>query len=743
VKDLAACLEKMSGAKPEVVPSADPAAAKAPAIVLGEAAVKLGAAPAKTAHGEAFRLLVKDGRVLIGGESDQAVAHGIYELLERLGCAWLLPGPLGEVVPSKKTVTVPEMDVAGAPDFALRELWYRGGSKLNTPEDFAHFSDWKRRNRLGTGLEVPGLGGGHVWDAFIKRHKEEFDRDPTMLALVRAKDGTMQRKGPQLESTHPRVVELFAEEIKEAFAKNQWPKDKLVSFGIGPADGLGYSQSPESILAGSGRVDPLNGERDVTDLLVLLGNQVLAKVEKEHPNVHLGFYSYSSHADYPARYVPHKNLNVIFAPINASRFHGIDDAASKTKPYYKKVVLQWAELARKQGNLLSYRGYNWNLAENMVPFSQVLVLAQEIPFYKQCGFLGCSVEATKAWSVNGPHDWVYAKLLWNAATDVKAALADYCRKAFGPAAPPMERYLTRLAENQRDAGQEAGSYHALHLIFAPKFVQEAEGYLKEAQRLAATPAERERVGHFVHGLDAAKLYLDYHAATLRFDFAAARKGYDAMIAHWEKAYAKDTSLVAKEVPQYLKRFLLRFLDEGVKYSAAPYRVVAKLPDELATQFDSSGMGEAMGFAKPELNDRDWLRTRTISTTWDAQGLAAYRQGAVWYRFRFRLPEDARGKPLGLFLGSVDDTARAWLNGKPAGEATGFSVPMTFDLTDAAKADGENVLVVQVSRKSLATELGTGGILRPSFLFTGPRLEPKAAPGKEERVLPGGEVAPGG
>jgi hypothetical protein len=46
----------------------------------------------------------------------------------------------------------------------------------------------------------------------------------------------------------------------------------------------------------------------------------------------------------------------------------------------------------------------------------------------------------------------------------------------------------------------------------------------------------------------------------------------------------------------------------------------------------------------------------------------------------------------------------------------------------------------VVRNSKANEIGLGGILRPSFLFTGPRLENKAPqPVELRRVLPGGEL----
>jgi beta-galactosidase len=119
-----------------------------------------------------------------------------------------------------------------------------------------------------------------------------------------------------------------------------------------------------------------------------------------------------------------------------------------------------------------------------------------------------------------------------------------------------------------------------------------------------------------------------------------------------------------------------------------------------------------------------------------------RTGRVWYRHRFTLPKDdaANKQPIGLMLGSVDDEAKVWLNGKYCGASgKGFSTPEVFDLTDAI-TDGENVLAVEIVRNSAANELGTGGIFRPSFIFRGPKIEPTTTQPAEKPLLPGGEVA---
>jgi Beta-galactosidase/beta-glucuronidase len=741
VDDLNYHIEKMTGSALEVVYTDSPAEIREPAVVIGPLAQKCGLEISATPHRNSIRLLTGDNRLLIAGETDSATVSGIYTLLGKLGCDWVMPGPIGEIIPRHATLTVPELDLTETPSFAGRNLWYRGGKKLNTEEDLKNFDLWRQRQRLDAPGETIDLGAGHVWDVLIKRNKEAFEKDPTMLALVRDEKGELVRSGPQIESTHPGIIDLFVKQIGETFAKNNWPKDKAVAFGIGPADGLGFSVSPETVSAGAGRVDPLTGSPDMTDVCVLLGNKILERIGKEYPNVSLGYYSYSVHADYPARYRPHPRLNQIFAPINFSRFHSPLSPNSKTWPYYVEVVEKWSALAKEQGNQLAYRGYNWNLAENFAPYSKLQIYGEEIPWYHDMGFIVVNIEATKAWAVNGPSDYLLVKLLWNCDQDWKAVLREYCEKSFAEGAGDMERYFLNLTARQHEAGQEAGSYHALHLIYDRDFVAESKKLISAAIAKASEPEARTRAGYFLFPLEELELYLKFREAFTNFDFPLAADYFRQLHANWEQAYASNTQIVAREVPQYLKRYFEKFVTEGAKYSTAPYRIVLPLPDELPTQMDPAGVGERMGFQRPELNDSLFLKTRTWSATWDAQGLGALRSGAVWYRFHFDTPADLGDQALGLFVGGVEDQVDVWLNGEKVGSSPrGFSVPFVFDLSKAVKPSGSNVLVMKVSRRSTINEIGLGGIIRPCFLFAGP---PVGTDSSQEvpagRVLPGGEV----
>ena len=155
-------LGKMSGATLEVVRTADPRAVKGPAVVLGDLATRMGAAPtAATPSREGFRLLTDGDRLLVGGESDDAVLFGVYAVLEMLGVDWVMPGEIGEVIPRRTTVVLPRLDESHKPDFSMRRLWYRGGADIVSKEDRDRMDIWLRRQRAGSFQPVVAQTAGH------------------------------------------------------------------------------------------------------------------------------------------------------------------------------------------------------------------------------------------------------------------------------------------------------------------------------------------------------------------------------------------------------------------------------------------------------------------------------------------------------------------------------------------------------------------------------------------------------
>ncbi len=725
VGDLLYHLKQMTGAEFELTTAAP--SAEESAITIG------GIAPQVTSDtGEAFRLRIAGNRIQIGGEGPLGLAYGIYELLGKLGCDWVMPGPIGEVIPQNPAPTVNDMDISEKPSFDIRAPWYSGKSSDHTDQEKTDFNLWKLRHKLQLNRLANPLimRGGHVWSTLIKDYADEFKKNPEMLALVRLPDGSMTRKGPQLETTDPRVLNLFEDHIRKTFKKNNWSNNQKVCLGIGPADGGGYSLSAETAMAGSGRIDPMTGESDMTDILILLGNQLLEKLGTEFPNLHLGFYLYSCHADFPARYQPHPRLIIVLADISYSRSHSTMEKTS-TRIYYKNIMEQW----KNTPNVKFFRGYNWNLAENFLPYSKLKIWAEDLPMYHAMNIKGVYTEYSKAIATLAPSNYLEAALLWNINADPQAVLAEFCRHAYGAGAAPMQKYNRILTERQSKAMQEAGSFHSFHLIYDGAFVKQALQLFDEAATLAQLPQEKERIAIARFPVEQLGEFLAMKKLVNDFQFTSALEIFNAMLKARQEKIAENRSLLCKGSVYMLKRFYQRFIQEAAKYSSAPYQLTSKLPDRMITIIDPYNRGLEMGFADPELNDTGYLETKTFSTTWAAQGLIGLRAGSVWYRVK--LPGISGNA--GLFIGGADNIVRVYCNGRFVGEARGFAKPFLFDLTGTLSDSAENLLAIQVQRDG-NSEIGTGGLIYPSFIFTGPRLEYPAKPAPENyRLLPGGAI----
>ena len=87
------------------------------------------------------------------------------------------------------------------------------------------------------------------------------------------------------------------------------------------------------------------------------------------------------------------------------------------------------------------------------------------------------------------------------------------------------------------------------------------------------------------------------------------------------------------------------------------------------------LGYVQGFHKPETSDADWSGVSLINDfpISPAGYSAVLYPGYAWYRARFDLPADAKGKPIEIVAGGTDDQDwldyRFYVNGIAAGEAS--------------------------------------------------------------------------
>lgn len=744
IADLRYHIREMSGVELDVVVTDDPKDVKDPAIVIGALANRMGAVPElkDDPSKEAFRLKVADNMVLIGGSSDFGASHGIYAMLEKLGCDWVMPGREGEVIPRLKTVSIPDMNVQEAPSFGQRTLYYGGRP---TDQQWKELQMWGLRHKANIFSAKQRFGlnaGGHAWGAIIRRFKKEFEAHPEMMGLIRKSDGTLARGGNQFESTDPRVIDLAVEYIRQTFKENGWADDATVCIGMGPNDGGELSLSPETMNAGVNRINYDSGKPDGTDVTVLFLNTLLEKTAQEFPNLHLGFMVYSWHADYPMRYKPHPRVVVGIRDLNVSRFHGMADETSKSRAYYKDIVLQWGKLVKEQGNWLSHGDYSWNPAEAVMPYTRVKISGEDFPIYKDAGVSIKSMNLSPDWHLTGAHTYVAVKMGWNVKNDWKKLLRDYCGKAFGAeAAPFMESYYLELARRQSESSHETGSFFSIPLIYDKAFVVEQEKNFDNA--LAATDSimEKKRIAYARYPLKTLDYYLDMHTAYANFDFAQALECFKKATACLEDITAQNVHFENRQGKRYFDGFR-KFLDVANQHSVGDYSIEYRIPNRLKTAIDVNNLGQNHRFWGTKIDDSNYLTTDTYMSTWDAQGLSGFQQGSVWYRIPFKLNMSVKKDAgFGLFVGGADNKVSVWCNDKfIARSEAGLRTPTVFDITDAVHPGRDNLLVIQVTRQGM-WELFTGGIMLPCFVFSGPRVPQAKDIEPTFRVLPGGVIEP--
>jgi len=76
------------------------------------------------------------------------------------------------------------------------------------------------------------------------------------------------------------------------------------------------------------------------------------------------------------------------------------------------------------------------------------------------------------------------------------------------------------------------------------------------------------------------------------------------------------------------------------------------------------IGDNLDWRNENFEDNDWENI-FVPGYWEPQGWFEY-DGFAWYRLKFVVPENLRGKKLVLVLGKIDDIDEAFINGKKVG-----------------------------------------------------------------------------
>jgi hypothetical protein len=635
------------------------------------------------------------------GESDEASSYAVYELLDRLGCRWFMPGELGEVIPDLKTVTLKEVDFSSAPATIFRGITYADAG-------------YKRRNRYGG----PKLAANHALEMYIT--KEDRVQHPEWMAEIGGKPHPKR-----LKWSSPTLADAVAEKILARHARSPKP-----SYSLSPDDGANWDQSKDDKALDAGDFDPTFQETSITDRLVVLCNRVATKVAAKEPDVLLGMLAYVQYTRPPVREKLHPSIVPLIAPITYSRAHPMNDDRVPGNKELRYLIEGWGQKAKLTGMYF----YGWFLSEPSAPNPMLARWGNDVPFVYQNNCRIWQPETIANFETSMHALYMGSRLAWDTSLKPQDVYDEINAKFYGHASKEMAAYWTYIDETWVKTPEYSGCGFGHMHRWTPERMAEARRLMNSAKAGCKSEMEKKRVQLADESLGLFELFMKLRTdqaegrwITLAEDAALWQKRILDLSQKYQNNFCFSRSHVAKKKTfggDYFAPFYQKTYDDAAR--------IARYHDILTTtpirrfryQIDPEKKGETSGWMNSDFNDREWKSTDVCLETWSTLGHHDYRK-SMWYRTEVAVPVVTKGRKIFLWLGGTDGKSKVFVNGKhvpftdgkgqTADEAKGYCKPFSFDVTAALVPGAKNTIAILSTRTAL-NELGTGGLLAPVALY---------------------------
>ena len=363
---------------------------------------------------------------------ERGTLNAVYEFLRGLGVRWYMPGDLGEIVPSLKTIALPAVNKTVKPDFPYRDMgdWapsWKGGSRDGML--------YKLRSGVDCSLELPyahGLNHVNGREEFKKAHPEYF--------ALRA-DGT-RATGTAAAGFNDYYACLSSEGMFESTVKyarmvfDVYPDMQVVC--IMPNDGFWAGNMCQCDVC-KGKATPERGSEGVmSDYVWGFVDRVARELYKTHPDRKVHCSAYSAYVLPPEK----------IAKFSPNVMVGVERVSYKN-PEERAKALEirkgWLDKLAP-GNFLTWGHYLQSWHGGVLPAYFPHAIAEDLHSLKGLS-QGEFIELTgdnrdmHAPGFNHLNVYVTMRYYWDANQDIDALLNEYYEKFYGPAAKEMKAFI--------------------------------------------------------------------------------------------------------------------------------------------------------------------------------------------------------------------------------------------------------------------------------------------------------------
>ena len=676
---------------------------------------------------EGIYLHISPEAVVCAGGGPRGTYYAVQELLYQMGCQWIWPGKYGECLPAAGPLPLPEeLTVRHEPPFELRgesvvQVAWRPDKPLGTI-DVEAWVDWSARNRINRlSPAYPGAtydcgpGRGYSWDdapghttTTLLLPQTLLGEHPDWFALV---NGKRVAKCPKTSlpvqpcTSNPEFIEHVTQVVRGHFTTH--PRARR--FVIGHNDSATWCECDRCKALDPKPVDwSKNGEAwadswkfHMTDRWLYMVNQVAERIEKEFPGRWIGMFAYVNTWELPVKITPRKNVMIEWCASQSNcRKHSLLDPTcpvnAKGLAYAGGVdqLKRWMAMAT-----VSIYGY---LDYGLLGIPEPFLTAEQnwYPSLHKLGVRYISDEVDTTPYASPVLLGFRSRLQWDLNTKVGQFVARFCRIAYGQAAEDMEAFWWL----QDEAVMNSPTEHPFENDFTrytPETIARSHEILQRALARPLADQQRARVERALMAMT----FVDYHAAKNN-----AEKDPNAS-QQLERARGEILSIIKRygfEIHVYIYNEL--GADYEMPDTAMQGQTLLSLPEQWLFRTDPQDLGEKQQWFEPSA---DLSEFKLISTHkhWEKQWVGQY-DGTGWYATDVVIPQ-AEGKRVWLLFGAVDDTWKAWLDGKHIGASEGdpgviWDKPAALEITGKYPPGKKVRLVMRVN-----DIVGAGGIWKPA------------------------------
>ncbi|MGB8170666.1 MAG: DUF4838 domain-containing protein, partial [Chthoniobacteraceae bacterium] len=385
------------------------------------------------------------------GYDERGSFNAVCGFLQKLGVRWYLPGELGEIIPTLKTIPLPKLDETVRPDFAERRFNFRfATSSLDT-------SMWAMR----LGFREPyGRQTAHGMNGMTHRD-EIFAAHPEWFALYGGKRQT--QPGQRLNQLCYSNEELLQETVRNVRAQFDHYKTEVVS--VMPPDG--YTSICQCKLC-EGKDSPERDSRGLlSDYVWDFVNRVAKEVRKTHPDRFISCCAYGTYS-LPPQKIARLEPNVLVIIVGGRR-------PLNSKPEQQEEIRRLRESwVQKSANpLMIFENHPFTDRGWYLPAFVVHTIGAGINATKGISqgediWLTARQDFDKV-GIGFNHFMVYftARMYWGGKdADVDAMFREYCRLFYGPAEQEMRAFFEYGEANWQEMEKDKAKVDRALELFA-------------------------------------------------------------------------------------------------------------------------------------------------------------------------------------------------------------------------------------------------------------------------------------